>query len=429
MNVLYVCDKLSTFILNEIIELRDRGNRVYVLPDRSDRWPFREYRRSIIIERGLLDYVLYRPGAYASRKEKIAEFTAAILHDVRFRPAALVRALYLITRIYADFRTAAEDYLDVRDLCELEIDLIHAPFATPRILDRTFFISRLFQVPYTLAFRAHDIYLPGSLERARTSPGVQNAARIVTISQYNRRHIMDVLGEAQVVDVVHSAIDTNYFTRSRPPASGPRIVSIARYDEQKGLTHLIRALRILADRNVRYTCTVIGDVADGVEKRRCEELIKLLSVPDVHLNELATQVAVRETLQDATLFVLPCVIASNGRRDILANALKEAMAMQLPVVTSNICGIEELVEDGISGILVPPADPASLAEALQRLLTCPREVRERMGAAGRRKVQSEFNIKREAARLERIFGDAVRSGNAGSELRAGGVLDSTSANV
>jgi glycosyltransferase involved in cell wall biosynthesis len=238
-----------------------------------------------------------------------------------------------------------------------------------------------------------------------------------------------VLGDLQGIDVVHSAIDTDYFMRSRRPASRPHIVSIARYDEQKGLTCLIRALRILAERNVGYTCTVIGDVADGVEKRRCEELIRSLSVPDVKLFELATQATVRETLQDATLFVLPCVVASNGRRDILANALKEAMAMELPVVTSNICGIEELVEDGVSGILVPPGDPPCLADALQRLLACPREVRERMGAAGRKKVQSEFNIKREAARLEQIFGEVARSGNAASKTRAGGVLDTKSVNV
>ena len=86
----------------------------------------------------------------------------------------------------------------------------------------------------------------------------------------------------------------------------------------------------------------------------------------------------------ANIFVLPCIVAQNGLRDILPNALKEAMAMELPVVTSDISGIEELVEDGQSGLLVPPNNAEALADALERLLA-DEAMRQTMGKKGRAK--------------------------------------------
>ena len=82
--------------------------------------------------------------------------------------------------------------------------------------------------------------------------------------------------------------------------------------------------------------------------------------------------SIKEHLNHATVFVLPCEIAPDGKRDVLANALKEAMAMQVPVITSNVCGIEELVEDGINGMLVPPQNPEAIAACHRKIDESPR---------------------------------------------------------
>jgi glycosyltransferase involved in cell wall biosynthesis len=93
----------------------------------------------------------------------------------------------------------------------------------------------------------------------------------------------------------------------------------------------------------------------------------------------------------ALLFVLPCVVAANGDRDILPNVLKEAMAVGVPVVTTQLGGIEELVAHEKTGLLVPAGDVEALAKALQRLLTDV-ELRQRLANQARRVIEERFNL-------------------------------------
>jgi glycosyltransferase involved in cell wall biosynthesis len=108
------------------------------------------------------------------------------------------------------------------------------------------------------------------------------------------------------------------------------------------------------------------------------------------------------------IFVLPCVIAEDGGRDITPTSLIEAMAMELPVVSTTITGIPEIVEDGISGILVPPRQEGALAEALVRLLR-DRGLRERLGANARQKVEARFQLSRNILARVDLFSDKVRT--------------------
>ena len=129
---------------------------------------------------------------------------------------------------------------------------------------------------------------------------------------------------------------------------------------EKGINYLLEACHILNKRKIDYECTIIGE---GPEKKNYEKLIDELKIPGINFIDYLPYNKINEHLNRSTVFVLPCVIAPDGKRDILANALKEAMAMQVPVITSKICGIEELVDDGINGILVPPQDPEAIADA------------------------------------------------------------------
>jgi glycosyltransferase involved in cell wall biosynthesis len=117
---------------------------------------------------------------------------------------------------------------------------------------------------------------------------------------------------------------------------------------------------------------------------------------------------IKEFLDRSTVSVLPCVTSSNGRKDILPNFLKEAMSMEVPVVTSRINGIEELVDDGINGILVPPENPEAIADAIVLLFSNP-DLRKKMGKEARKKIQKDFNVRVEAKKLEAIFKTAVLS--------------------
>jgi glycosyltransferase involved in cell wall biosynthesis len=115
---------------------------------------------------------------------------------------------------------------------------------------------------------------------------------------------------------------------------------------------------------------------------------------------------VLDRMRHADLFVLPCVIASDGSRDITPNALIEAMAMGLPVVSTAIGGVPEIVEDGVSGLIVPPGDAAALAGALEALIRDP-ERSAALGAAARRRVETKFDSATNARCYVELFAGAI----------------------
>jgi len=101
---------------------------------------------------------------------------------------------------------------------------------------------------------------------------------------------------------------------------------------------------------------------------------------------------------------VPSIPTASGRREGIPVVLMEAMASGVPVVASNISGIPELVDDGKSGILVPPRDPEAIADAIERLWHNP-SLREALGKEGRAKVLREFDQRKNAARLACLFAE------------------------
>jgi colanic acid/amylovoran biosynthesis glycosyltransferase len=116
--------------------------------------------------------------------------------------------------------------------------------------------------------------------------------------------------------------------------------------------------------------------------------------------------------------VLPCVRASDGDRDIMPNVVKEAMAVGVPVVTTCLDGIEELIEDGVSGLLVDPGDVPALAERLELLLTDGSQ-RRRLAENGRKVIEERFDRRNNFAGLKTLLETAARS--PGGQSVPGGV--------
>ena len=106
--------------------------------------------------------------------------------------------------------------------------------------------------------------------------------------------------------------------------------------------------------------------------------------------------------KDADMFILPCIVIESGDRDGIPVAMMEAMAMELPVISTNVSGIPELVEDGVSGMLVPPKDEKAIADAIVTLCK-DEELRVGMGEKGRKIIEREFNITFEAEKLLGVF--------------------------
>jgi glycosyltransferase involved in cell wall biosynthesis len=187
----------------------------------------------------------------------------------------------------------------------------------------------------------------------------------------------------------------------RPLHSGLHILSVGRLVEKKGLLDLINASHILYEEGFDIKCRIVGDGPLH------EELVKNIAHHVLHdriqlLGELQ-QSQILDLLRGwADIFVLPCVIAKNGDRDGIPVSLAEAMAMELPVISTDIVGIRELVQPG-AGILVPPHSPFALAEALKSIACLDNSAASIMGKKGREVVCSQFNLLKGTQELAGYF--------------------------
>jgi len=175
---------------------------------------------------------------------------------------------------------------------------------------------------------------------------------------------------------------------------------VARLVEKKGLGDVIRAADILRRRGRGFQVEIIGS---GPQRQVLEHQVTRLGLNDrVRLVGAQSHDMVCRAYQRASIFVLPCVVAGDGDRDGIPNVLLEAMGSGIPVVSTPVSGIPELIESERDGLLVPPNDPASLADALDRLLTSA-ELRERLGRAARAEIEAHFSIDRSSTQLLALF--------------------------
>jgi len=266
-------------------------------------------------------------------------------------------------------------------------DHIHAHF-----VDRAALVAlvagRLLGVPFSATAHANDIYVDPVLLPEKMA----QAKFVATCTRYNERHLRGLVAGASAPDIrcVYHGLDAGSYA---PPAPGtrtePRLLAVGQLKEKKGLRYLLEACRILEDRGVGFECEVVGD---GPLRGELESLVDRLGLGDrVRLVGSLPHEAVVARYRDAAILVLPCVIDANGDRDGIPNVILEAMAMELPVVSTRHSGIPEAVGDGTSGVLVEPRDAVALADALQGLLSDP-GLRERLGRSGRRRVLETFDV-------------------------------------
>ncbi len=185
------------------------------------------------------------------------------------------------------------------------------------------------------------------------------------------------------------------------------ILAVGRLVEKKGLNYLVEACTLLRERGIPFRCLLVGG---GPLRDHLRAQIAALGLAgSVSLLGARTQEDLVDIYRQATLLALPCVVLENGDRDGIPNVLVEAMGMGLPVVSTRISGIPELVDHGRNGLLVPPRDAAALAEAMAALLADPAQ-RQRLQAEAHRTITSRFDLAQNAARLEALFAATLERG-------------------
>jgi glycosyltransferase involved in cell wall biosynthesis len=384
----------QTFVLTEVVALERRGVplRIFSVKDPGGEpihakvakvhaeVTYLSFRRSWKhIVRGNLRLVRESPGRY----------TKALMHAVSYGRMGVLRRF---------FQAGYLAYLLRRE----PVGHLHAHFATAPTLI-AMFASELTGIPYTFTAHAKDIYIDTQHRLLRKE--IEQARAVVTVSEYNRQYLRNQIAPSSngKVHCIYNGIDLADFN-FRWPRKGdpgpPVILSVARLIDKKGLDDLIKAAALLKQRGRIFTLEIIGSgpLRQALDARAAE-----FSLGDsVVFRGAQPQDEVFSAYQRATIFALPCIVTKEGDRDGIPTVVLEAMASGVPVVSTPISGIPELIDSCRDGVLVPPGNPSVLADVLNLLLTDP-QLRDRLAQAARTKVESQFRVERSSNQLVSLF--------------------------
>ncbi|MBI3650464.1 MAG: glycosyltransferase [Acidobacteria bacterium] len=386
----YFVECYATFVVNEILELRKQGAAVSVFNAfrpaikidpvkeslRQESFYFAPYYRGVLTALG---WVLLR---------KPLTFLKLLIFLFREPEASLrmlILAAYYAKRVRRD-----------------GITHLHATFGT-RTTTLAYLTAELAGVDFSFTTHAYDIFNPNPSLVWKTS----KARFMRTISAFNKHYIGATYKgiETKKIIVNYLGVDTNRLSGDGEKAqfSAPcYIISIGTLMVQKGHSYLIRACKELRDRGLDLRCEIIGD--GNLEKRFQDEIEALEVAETVTLCGSLPNNEVIRRLQKADLFVLACLdMRGQGEHiDGIPVALMEAMAMGLPVVSTPLSGIPELIEDGVSGLLVPEKDEVGLADTIEHLIQDV-EFSRALGCAARRKIEVAFDLTKNTRQLAAIF--------------------------
>ncbi len=274
---------------------------------------------------------------------------------------------------------------------------VHAHFAnSPTSV--ALMATHLARVPFSFMGHAYDVFVDTLL----LSQKLTAAKFVATCSFFNVHYLQTHFPATRQarLEVIRYGLDPAAFPpRPSPPHSTPMILGVGRLVETKGFHTLVEACARLRDDGLAFSCCLIGD---GPEAERLRFLVEKLNLSSqVNLLGKRLPSEVKTFYEQSDMLVMPSCVRANDR-DGIPNVLLEAMAMEIPVISTYVSGIPELVRHQETGLLVEPDDPVALAEAIMTLLSNP-TLTHRLARQGRALVEQEFNIYCSAARLLQLF--------------------------
>jgi len=384
----------ETFVLNEFLEVRRLGVGavLFALMDPGEQ-VVHPAARELASE---VRYVTLAGRPWHSRWRLFRGAAA----QVATHPRGLLRMLWALVTVHRSMpslRHAVEGAWLARELRQMGVGHLHAHFAhSPAAVAYMAWLAG--GPPFSFTAHAKDLYTT----LARNLVIRARAARFVlTCTRFNGHFLDDLLrGVPTPVQVVHHGTDLRRFNSSRSKLEPGLIVSVGRLVPKKGYPVLIQALQLVAFAGAAFRCEIYGGgpMREELEAMACAAGLG----PRVSFHGARPQDEIAAAYARASVFALAPVVVSDGDRDGIPNVLVEAMAMRVPVVSTTISGIPELIDDGLNGLLVKPGDAAALARAITRLLLDP-GLASRLGAAGRRKVERDFDLTVNSRRVAELL--------------------------
>jgi glycosyltransferase involved in cell wall biosynthesis len=238
---------------------------------------------------------------------------------------------------------------------------------------------------------------------------MQRAQFVVTCAETNRDELVRIGGE-DVRDKIHVHRHGVDLERFHPPSSCSKpqpvwqLLACGFLASYKGFEHLVSACELLHQQGYTFLCTIIGEgpehgrLTRQIQQARLSSQVRLL--PPMPQSELV------EWYHQANVFIHPSVVTKQGNRDVIPNVLVEAMASGVPVISTRLAGIQELIQADENGLLVSPGDPHALAEAIVTLMQDDKK-RQRLVEAAKQSVAEDFDRYRNAEALVRTFATSI----------------------
>jgi len=295
-------------------------------------------------------------------------------------------------------------YVGLR-LQDLGIDHVHAHFAG--MAARTaFWVARFFPITFSFTAHANDIFVPRNFEIGLEKL-IQTARLIITETDYSEKFLRERFPErADRIHRIYNGLNLAEFGHANFSFDPSLIVAIGRLIPKKGFANLIRACGLLIEHRISFRCEIFGEgplenqLRAQIEELGLQERVQLLGAKPQH--------DLREHLARANVFVMPSVAEAEGGMDNLPTVIMEAMAAGLPVVSTRIGGIPEMVVENETGFLVQPEDAMALVGAIEKV-TNDRSLGQRLGQAGHERAQKLFSIEKNARDLCALL-SALRAG-------------------
>ena len=385
----------ETFILREFLELKRLGFelKIFSLKRCRDRIvhpaaaAFREYT---VYSPFLLSWALIADNVYVlcTRPVKLARSLWRIAIRHWNTPVLLLKTIAAVP--------IALHY--GRQLQRAGFDHVHVHWANvPSTLG--WLLDKVLGISFSVTAHAFDIFLKNPMLDEK----IADAKFVVTCTDYNRRFLQSISrNQGRVhrnyhgIELTEAALDAE-----RRTAGGPLfLMSVGRLKEQKGFSYLIEACGRLKQAGIDFECVIAGE---GPERMKLEQLIEMMGLKRlVRLLGTVTQAEIFRLYARADIFVLPCVVGQDGDRDGIPNVIIEACAMGLPVVSTAVSAVPEIIKNGETGLLARERDVDDLVAKIRQFASDP-ELRERTGAAARRWVETEFDIRRNVRELGTLF--------------------------
>ncbi|MEM9089718.1 MAG: glycosyltransferase [Cyanobacteria bacterium P01_F01_bin.53] len=407
----------ETFVLNQITGLIDEGHTVDVYAESPS-------KNDTKIHQDVIDYGLERstyyfnPPAVASKRvlQGVWITLTESFRDIGFLNAAI--------KYFKDDRKTARlslwrfIFMAKAFVNKPTYDVVHAHFGPNGV--KGALLKDLFFAESTLVTTFHGYDLTKYLSAGSSSTATRSSEAtpyrqlfnagdlFLPISDYWKQSLIKLGCPPQKIKIHRMGVDVERFAIAQQPTSKQtvQILTIARLCEKKGVEYGIRAIRKLKDQGLDIAYSIVGE---GPLKPSLQALIEDLELSqDVTLLGWRQQHEVVELLSQSQILLAPSITASDGDKEGIPVVLMEAMAMGLPVVSTQHSGIPELVEDGTAGFLVPEKAVEATAEKLT-ILAKSSELRSEMGLNGRKYVEANFNVHALNRQLAVLFESLIAS--------------------